>query len=206
MWKTVFEVFERRVTAADTTGEPRRASVTYWWQNQCDTGVKGKDFQSSFKVILFALRIMKEKSLSSVIRAWCVTDQLHLPLQHCENSDDQTASLHHLRDNPVQVPYTHHMYVHTLNNWHFALCGLCILLDGIQSRLSDLQESREGHAGPASPPGYHLYVVLRQPGRGRDLTDRLHIFQLVSRVFPGTRWHLRGLHPAGRSLQDVQSL
>lgn len=55
------------------------------------------------------------------------------------------------------------------------------------SWLSDpLQESSEGDAGSPSSPGNHLHAVLRQPGRRRDLSDRLHIFQLVFGVLPGT--------------------
>lgn len=49
-----------------------------------------------------------------------------------------------------------------------------------------LQESREGHAGSPPSPGHHLNAVLRQPGGGRDLPDRLHIFQLIFGVLPGT--------------------
>lgn len=48
------------------------------------------------------------------------------------------------------------------------------------------QESCEGDAGPPPPPGNHLHAVLRQPGRRRDLSDRLHLFQLVFGVLPGT--------------------
>lgn len=48
------------------------------------------------------------------------------------------------------------------------------------------QESREGHAGSSPSPGDHLHAVLRQPGRGRDLPNCLHIFQLVFGVLPGT--------------------
>lgn len=54
---------------------------------------------------------------------------------------------------------------------------------------SHRQESREGYAGPSSPPGHHLYAVLCQPGGGRDLSNRLHIFQLVFGVLPGIIQH-----------------
>uniref|UniRef100_A0A3P8RYK7 Corticotropin releasing hormone receptor 1 n=1 Tax=Amphiprion percula TaxID=161767 RepID=A0A3P8RYK7_AMPPE len=76
------------------------------------------------------------------------SDQLHFPLQHRENPDDQTSSLDHLRDHPVQ-------------------------------------ESREGHAGAASSAGNHLHAVFREPGRRRDLSDRLHLLQLLPGVLPG---------------------
>lgn len=53
------------------------------------------------------------------------------------------------------------------------------------SRLGALQESCEGHTGPAAAAGHHVHALLRQPGRGRDLPDRLHLFQLLPGVLPG---------------------
>lgn len=53
------------------------------------------------------------------------------------------------------------------------------------SRLCALQESGEGHPGPAAAAGHHLHALLRQPGRGRDLEDRFHLLQLLPGVLPG---------------------
>lgn len=42
-------------------------------------------------------------SLMSLHAVDLPTDQLHFPLQHCENPDDQTARIHHFGDHTVQV-------------------------------------------------------------------------------------------------------
>lgn len=43
------------------------------------------------------------KSINLMFFACFPTDQFHFPLQHCEDSDDQTSSLYNIGDNPVQV-------------------------------------------------------------------------------------------------------
>ncbi len=62
----------------------------------------------------------------------------------------------------------------------------CFFLSWPTDHWSHLQESCEGYSGTSSSPGNHLYALLRQPGGGRDLSNRLHILQLVFGVLPGT--------------------
>ncbi|XP_065433776.1 corticotropin-releasing factor receptor 1 isoform X5 [Chrysemys picta bellii] len=48
-----------------------------------------------------------------------------------------------------------------------------------------IQESSEGHAGPAAAAGHHLHAVLRESGGRRDLPGRFHLLQLLPGIFPG---------------------
>lgn len=58
------------------------------------------------------------------------------------------------------------------------------------SRLSELwsplpQESSEGHSGPSASAGNHIHAVFCQPRGRRDLSNCLHLLQLVFGVLPG---------------------
>lgn len=47
------------------------------------------------------------------------------------------------------------------------------------------QKSCESNVGVATSAGHHLYALLCESGGGRHLTNRFHLFQLLSTVFSG---------------------
>ncbi|XP_065433773.1 corticotropin-releasing factor receptor 1 isoform X2 [Chrysemys picta bellii] len=88
--------------------------------------------------------------------------RLHLPRPHDPGAPDQLHLLIQHRPNPHdQAPSLDHLGDHAI------------------------QESSEGHAGPAAAAGHHLHAVLRESGGRRDLPGRFHLLQLLPGIFPG---------------------
>lgn len=135
-------------------------------------------------------------------------DQFCISVQHRQDPDDKITSIHHIRDDSVQVSDGHldpapcPSPPHTQGDGSSPCfwAGPSSSSPGSSLRLPEEtplsvapaaaspslpQEGGEGHPRPPAPPGHHLHALLRQPRGGRPVTDRVHLFQLLPAVIPG---------------------
>lgn len=153
-------------------------------------------------------------ALPFLLPALLPPDQLYISVQHCQDLNDKVTSIHHIRDDPVQV--SDGCLDPQQGRNEEAIWGIPCLWAGpsefhlgaslrlpeetpasedppavwaqmglVTFSPSAPQEGGEGHPGSPAPSGHHLHALLRQPWGGRAVTDRVHLFQLLSAVVPG---------------------